>query len=182
MLLTPAIQPFVQQPLDMGAELGKARSVASHPRVIVIPMECTLAFLHQVRHALVSRLCDPGGAVAQRFLPPRPCGPPLEPILACAVRAPQKRPAQEVKTTCGVFLVPTAAQPSRFLRGQLSPVFPEPFASHPGDTLGIPLVLEGTDTVIGVATQEGLAFAMRFDVVCTPYIPYMMEGNIRQDR
>ena len=119
MLLTPAIQPFVQQPLDMVEELGKARRVASHPIVIVISTEFTLEFFHQGRHALVSRLFDPGSDVAQRFLQPRPCGLTLEPILAFAVLAPQKRKAQEVKATFGVFLVPTEAQQSRFLRGQL---------------------------------------------------------------
>ena len=50
------------------------------------------------------------------------------------------------------------------------------------DLRSIPLVLEGTDKVISVATQDGLAFAMRFDVFCKPYIQYMMEVNIRQDR
>jgi hypothetical protein len=118
-LLTPAIQPFVQQPLDVVEELIKARKVASHPVVIVVPSEFTLAFFYQVRHVLVSRLCDPGGEVAQRFLQPRPGGLTLEPILACAVLAPQKRQAQKITATFSVFRVPTAAQQSRVLRGQL---------------------------------------------------------------
>jgi hypothetical protein len=176
------MQPFVQQPLDMVEELGQARRVASHPIVMVIPAKFPIACLHQVRQALVSRLFHPGGAVAQRFLQPRPCGPTLEPILAFAVLAPHKRTAQEVTATFGVFLVPTAAQQSRFLRGQLSTVLPEPLASHPVETLRIPLVLEGTAKVLSVATQDGLAFAMRFDVFCTPDIQDMMEVHIRQDR
>jgi len=156
--------------------------VASHPIVMVRPPECTLAFLPQVRQALVSRLFAPGGAGAQRVLQPRPCGPTLEPILACAVRAPHKRHAQDVKATLGLLLVPTAAQQARLLRGQLSAVLPEPFASPPGATLRIPFVLEGTDTVLGVATQDRLACALRLDVVCQPSIESMMEGTMRQDR
>lgn len=78
--------------------------------------------------------------------------------------------------------MPTEAQQARVLRGQLEAVFPEPFASHPGETLRLPLVLEGTDNVLGVTPQDGLACAMRLDDFCPPSIPYLMEGNMRQDR
>ena len=176
------MQPFVQQPLDVVAELGKARSLASHPRVVVIPTECTLACLPQVRQALVARLCDPGGAGAPRFWQPRPCGPTLEPILVFAGLAPHKRPAQQVPATWGVLLGPTATPQSRLLRGQLSAVCPEPCASHPGAPLSIPLVLAGTDTVRGVATQDGLALTLRCDVCCPPSLQARMEGTLRQDR
>ena len=35
---------------------------------------------------------------------------------------------------------------------------------------------------IGVTTQESLAFAIRLDDFCEPYIQDVMEVNIRQDR
>src|SRR4029450_4903575 len=107
-LLTPAVQPFVQDLLDMVIALCQAGSVAVHPIVVIIPTEFAIEFVHQLCEALVSRLFHPGREVAQRFLQPRPCGPTLEPILARAVCPPDKRKAQEVKAALVVFLVSTA--------------------------------------------------------------------------
>jgi hypothetical protein len=81
-----------------------------------------MEFVHQLCEALVSRLLNPGCEVAQRFLQPRPCGPTLEPLLARAVRTPEKRKTQEIKAALGVFLVSTETQEARFLRGELQAI------------------------------------------------------------
>jgi len=143
-----------------------------------------MEFVPQLREALGSRLLHPGRAVAQRFLQPRPCGPTLEPILARAVHTPEKRKAQEVKAALGVFLVSTATQEARFLRGELQAILREPFAQHPRATLRITLELEGADEVGGIATPRCLTFAVGLHHLCKPRLQGVMEvkrlsGNFR---
>jgi hypothetical protein len=126
--------------------------------------------VHQLWEALVSCLLDPGRNVTQRLLQPRPCGPTLEPILACAVRAPAKREAQEVKAVLDVLLVSTATQARRFLRGEFQAILRSPFAQHPIETLRITLVLEGADEVIGIATPQRLTVTVGLHHFCKPPI------------
>jgi len=97
--------------------------------------------------------------VTQRLLQPRPCGPTLEPILARAVRAPEKRQAQEVKAVLDIFLVSTATPEARFLRGECHAVLLYPFAQHPRETRRITLVLEGADEVSSAGESPPHALA-----------------------
>ena len=140
-----------------------------------------MAFVHPLRETLVSCLLDPGGAVTPRFLQSRPCGPTLEPLRARAVRAPEKRQAQEVKAVLGGFLVSTATQAGRFLRGELQAVLRSPCAQHPRDTLRITPVLEGAHEVVGRATQRCLTCAVRLHHRCTPPLQGVVEGKRGQD-
>jgi len=116
------------------------------------------------------------------LLQPRPCGPTLEPILARAVCAPEKREAQEVKAVLDVLLVSTATQEGRLLRGELQAIRLASFAQHPRETRRIPLVLEGADEGIGLATQQRLTVAVELYHFCKPHIQDVMEVQIRQDR
>ena len=87
-----------------------------------------MEFVHQLCEALVSRRLHPGCAGAQRLLQPRPCGPTLEPILARAVRTPEKRTTQAIQVALGVFRVSTETQEARLLRGERQAILREPFA------------------------------------------------------
>ena len=140
-----------------------------------------MEFVHPLRAALVSCLLDPGRKVTQRFLQPRPCGPTLAPLLACAVRAPDKREAQAIQAALGVLLGSTQTQAARLLRGELQALLREPFAQHPLETLRLTLVLEGADEVVGLATPRCLACAVGLDHCCTPPIQGVMEIKIGQD-
>jgi hypothetical protein len=147
----------------------------------IIPTALAIAFVPQLCAALLARLLHPGRAVAQRLLQPRPCGPTLEPILARAVWTPEKRKPQEIQAALGVFLVSTATQAARFLRGECQAILREPLAPHPRDTLRLTLALEGADEGVGLATQRGLAGAVGLYHLCTPPIQGVMEIKLGQD-
>lgn len=149
--------------------------------VVIIPTELVLECVQQLCEALVSRLLHPGCEVAQRFLQPRPCGPTLAPILARAVRTPEKRTTQEIQAARGVFLGSTATQEARLLRGELQALLRSPFAQHPRATLRITLALEGADEVVGRATQRCLAGAVGVSHLCQPPIQGGMERKMGQD-
>lgn len=174
------MQPFVQYPLDVVIALCQAGRVAVPSIGVIVPTELAIAFVQQLRKALVSRLLQPGGEVAQRLLPPRPCGPTLEPILARAVRPPDKRKTPEIKAALGVFLVSTATQEARFLRGELQAIRRSPCAHHPIETLRLTLELEGADEVVGLATQRCLACAVGLSHRCTPPLQGVLESKICQ--